>query len=439
MTKLPEPITHRRVLAIAVPIVLANVTVPLIGLVDTGVIGQLGEAAPIGAVGLGAVVLGGIYWFFGFLRMVTTGLAAQAEGAGDGIGLSAILWRALLTGLGAGVAVIVLQRWLFGGAFLLLDVSADVENLMRLYVEVRVWSAPAAIALFGMTGWLIARERTRSVLIVQAGSNLLNMGLDLWFVLGLGWGVGGVAAATVIAEMAGLAIGLWLCRDGLRGLGWARRRLIFEQRAVQQNAAVSRDVFLRSLFLQLIFLSFNFWSARFGDVRLASVQVLMQFLGFFAYALDGFAFAAESLVGQAVGRKDRAALVRSVRLGFLWGLVICAGGSVSLWLAGGVLIDLLTTAPDVREIARLYLPYLLFAPLLGLPCWMLDGVFIGATRGPDMRNMMAVATALYFIAAYPLMRAYGLDGLWVALLLSFVFRGVTLAARYPALLRSVGA
>ena len=213
-------LTHARVLRIAGPIVLSNATVPILGAVDTGVVGQLGLAAPIGAVGVGAIVLSSVYWIFGFLRMGTTGLTAQAAGEGDAPEVAALLSRALLIGAVGGALLILLQLPIFWGAFRISPASAEVEGLARRYMAIRIWSAPAAIALYGITGWLIAQERTWAVLVIQLWMNGLNVALDLLFVLGLGWGVGGVASATFLAEWTGLALGLWLCRAA-----FARHRL----------------------------------------------------------------------------------------------------------------------------------------------------------------------------------------------------------------------
>ena len=244
------PITHARVLRIALPIVLSNATVPIIGIVDTGVVGQLGAAAPIGAVGLGAVILTALYWVFGFLRMGTTGLAAQALGAGDLNEAGALLARGLLIAAAAGVAINFLQRLLFAGAFAISPASAEVEALARSYMGIRVWSAPALIGMYAVTGWLIAGERTGAVLLVQVWMNGLNVTLDLWFVLGLGWGVPGVAWATFIAEWSGLALGLWLCREAFARPGWRDPTRVFDRARLARMAAVNGDILLRSLMLQ---------------------------------------------------------------------------------------------------------------------------------------------------------------------------------------------
>ena len=426
-------LTHRRVLNISVPIVLSNVTVPILGVVDTGVVGQMGEAAPIGAVGIGAVILTGIYWVFGFLRMGTTGLTAQALGARNDAEVAALLTRVLIIGLVGGLGVIALQSLLFAGAFWLSPASAEVETLARDYMAIRVWSAPAMIATYGITGWLIAQERTRGVLAIQVVMNGVNIVLDIWFVIGLGWGVEGVAWATFIAEWSGLALGLWLCRGAFQLPAWRDWARVLDRTALLHMAMVNGDILIRSVLLTAMFMSFLFYASDFGDVPLAANQILMQFLQVTAFAMDGFAFAAEALVGQALGARSRPALRRSAIMTSQWGLGICVAFAIGIALIGGWGIDLMTTAEDVRAEARVYLPYMIAAPLLGCAAWMLDGIFIGATRTADMRNMMIVSAAIYFAVVYPLMWAFGNHGLWMALLISFVARGATLWLRYPAL------
>ena len=422
-------ISHRRVLTIALPIVLSNATIPILGAVDTGVVGQLGEAAPIGAVGIGAVILASIYWIFGFLRMGTSGLVAQAHGAGDAGESGAHLARALGIGLAAGLALIVLHVPVFAAAFRLAPASAEVETLARQYLGVRIWGAPATIALYAVTGWLIAIERTRSVLVLQLLMNGLNVALDLWFVLGLGWGVAGVALATLIAEWSGLALGLWLARHALRaalrqGRIWARERLA-------ELVRVNGDIMIRSVLLQGAFTSFLFLGAAQGDVALAANQVLLQFLNIVAYGLDGFAFAAESLVGQAVGARRPDRLRRAVVVTSQWGVIGAASLSAVFALAGPAIIDLLTTSDAVRAEARLYLPWLVAAPLIGIASWMLDGIFIGATRTREMRNAMLVSVAAYAVLVMLLPPVFGNHGLWAALMGLNALRGFTMWRLYP--------
>ena len=429
----PDNLTHRRVLHISLPIVLSNATVPILGAVDTGVVGQLGEAAPIGAVGIGAIILTALYWVFGFLRMGTAGLTAQAQGAGDTAEVAALLSRSLLIGAVAGLGIILLQVPLFYGAFSLSPASAEVESLARDYMTIRVWSAPATIALFGITGWLIALERTKAVLAIQVLMNGANIILDLIFVLGLDMGVAGVGWATFIAEWAGLGLGLWLCRDAFAGTAWKSAERVFDRVRLKNMAVVNTDILIRSVLLQAIFVSFLFWGADFGDVNLAANQVLLQFLYITAYAQDGFAFAAESLVGQALGAKKRLALRRAAILTSGWGAITGLLLSIVFWTFGATIIDIMAKAPDVQDAGRVFLPYMIAAPIVGVASWMLDGIFIGATRTKDMRNMMIISTIAYFICVFPLMALFGNHGLWLGLLISFVVRGVTLGLKYPAL------
>ncbi len=427
------PLTHGRVLKIAFPIVLSNATVPILGAVDTGVVGQLGEAAPIGAVGIGAIILAAIYWMFGFLRMGTTGLVAQARGAGDIGETGALLMRALMIGFGAGLVFILAQSLIFSGAFRLAPASAEVEALARDYLAIRIWGGPATIALYAITGWLIAVERTRGVLALQLWMNGLNIALDLWFVLGLGWGIEGVAVATLIAEWSGLALGLWLCRGAFSGNAWRDWVRIFDAVKVRRMMSVNGDIMVRSLILQGSFMTFLFMGARFGDVTLAANQVILQFLEITAFALDGFAFAAEALVGAALGARRRADIRRAAILTSQWGVAISLPLSVFFLLAGPWLIDVMTTSPEVRLEARVYLLWVAAAPIVGIAAWMLDGIFIGATRTRDMRNAMVISAAIYLMALLLFTGPFQNHGLWLSLMVLNVARAVTLGLRYPAL------
>jgi MATE family multidrug resistance protein len=432
-----EKISHKRVLQIAVPIVISNATVPILGAVDTGVVGQIGLAAPIGAVGLGAIVLSAFYWFFGFLRMGTVGLTAQAAGDDDQGEVTALLTRGLLIGLGAGLAVIALQIPLLWAAFNVSPASAEVETLARQYMSIRIWSAPAAISMYAITGWLIAQERTRAVLVIQLWMNGLNIALDLWFVLGLGWGVEGVAIATFLAEWSGAAMGLWFCRAAFRSPAWRNWVQVFDRMRWVRMVKLNTDILIRSLMLEAMFVSFLFIAADMGDVTLAANQVLLQFLMITAYGLDGFAFAAEALVGRAVGAKQPDALRRGALLASFWAGLVSVVLMIVFWTLGPQIIDLMAKAEEVQTVARIYLPYMALVPLTGCAAFMLDGIFIGATRSRDMRNMMAVSFAIYVAAVLLLVPEFGNHGLWAAMLIAFVVRGVTLGLRYPALERSV--
>lgn len=437
-TSADAPLTHGRILKIALPIVFSNATVPILGAVDTGVVGQLGEAAPIGAVGIGAIILSTIYWIFGFLRMGTTGLVAQARGAGDVPETGALFMRGLLIGVAGGVFFVAIQGALFWGMFRLAPASAEVETLARSYLEIRIWGAPATIALFVVTGWLIAFEKTTGVLILQVWMNGLNIVLDFWFVLGLGWGVEGVAIATLIAEWTGLALGLWLCRAAFRGDQWRDWARIFDPIRLKRMLAVNADIMLRSVILTVSFMTFLFVAADLGDVALAANQVLVQFLEITAFALDGFAFSAEALVGAAVGANSRARVRRASIMTSEWGM----GGAILLgllfWFGGPMLIDLMATSPEVRSEARIYLIWLAFAPVIGVASWMLDGIYFGATWTREMRIAMLQSVAVYVVALLIFVPWLGNHGLWAALMALNISRGLTLGLRYPGLERAVG-
>jgi len=422
---------------VAIPIVLANATIPILGAVDTAVVGQLGLAVPIGAVGIGAIIITAIYWLFGFLRMGTTGLTAQALGSGDKSETSALLVRGILIGLVAGLVLIVAQVPLFFGALQLSPASLEVEDLAQKYLQIRVYSAPAAIALFGITGWLIAKEKTRAVLLLQLALNGINIILDLVFVLKLGWGVEGVAIATLIAEWSGLIFGLWLAREGFNNGYWKNWVQIFNRVRLVQMAKVNGDIMVRSIMLEIGFVSFLFLGASFDDATLAANQILIQFLSIAVHALDGFAFAAETLVGQALGAKNRPLFRRVVVMTSQWGLGSVALMALVFFVFGNSIINIMTTAEDVRAVSNEYLPWIVLAPLAGVAAWMLDGIFIGATRTADMRNMMFISFCVYLIALVLLLPSYGNHGLWASLIIFSIARGVTLGFKYPALEASV--
>ena len=431
-----KELTHGRVLRIAIPIVLTNASVAVLGVVDTGVIGQLGQATLIGAVGIGSIVIGAVYWIFGFLRMGTVGLTSQAIGAEDTPEVDALLTRVLMIAALAGVALILFQSLIFWAALTLAPASDAVEEHARTYMSIRIFSAPAAIGLYGVTGWLIAAERTRETLYIQLVMNGLNIVLNLWFVLGLGFEVAGVAWATFIAEWTGLALALRFCRSILKRPHWQNWTVVFDRARLWNMASVNSDIVLRSVMLQIGFLSFIFYGSKLGDVELAANQILYQFVITSAFAMDGFAIAAETLVGQAMGAKDRGRLRRSAQMTAIWSAGIGACLMVLFFFFGHWAIDLMTTAADVRDVAKGFLIYMILTPLAGALAWMLDGIFIGATRTRDMRNMMFVSCIVYFAALLAFVPSLGNHGLWIAMLIWFIARGITLATKYPALERA---
>ncbi len=432
-------ITHRGVLAIAGPIMIANVSTPLLGVVDTAVVGRIPDPAYIGAVALGALVFNFVFWAFGFLRMGTTGLTAQALGADDHPELRASLARAGLIALAVGAGLIALQWPIREIAFGLIGGSARVEELTRSYFDIRIWAAPATLLNYALLGWFIGLGRARTALALQLVLNVANIVLNVALVLGLGLGVRGGALGTVAAEIVAAGTGIVLAVRHLRGVpGTWNMAPLLERDRLARTLAVNRDIMIRSLALLCIFSWFMAQGARQGDVVLAANAVLMHFITTSAYFLDGLAFAAEALIGRAVGAADRGALSAAARVTTGWAAAIAVVASLFLLVCGPVLIDLLTVDAAARAAARTYLPWAALGPLAGVWCFQLDGIFIGATRTAAMRNAMLMSLAI-FLAAWWLLTPFGNHGLWAALLLHYVARAATLYRYYPGLVRSVQA
>ena len=423
-------ITHKRILTISVPIILSNITIPLLGLVDTAVIGQLGQIVPIGAVGIGSIIISAIYWIFGFLRMGTTGLTAQAVGKRDHGEIIALFSRALLVGIIGGFILILFKDFIFWSAFKISPASSEVENLAYKYMKIRIYSAPAAISIFGILGWLIAREKTRMVLFLQLWMNGTNILLDILFVIGFGWGVEGVAIATVFAEISAFFIGLYICRSAFVGSLWRSYQLVMNKEKLINMSKVNFDILVRSLLLQAAFLSFMFFSANLDNTTLAANQILLQFLMMTSYALDGFAFSAEALVGQAVGAKSANSLRKISLMTLFWGLVAAFLMSLFYFFFGENLIAVMTKSLELQLFTQKYLFWMIIAPILAFPAFILDGIFIGATRTKDMRNGMAISFVIFCLSVWLLFDSYGNDGLWASMMILFVVRALTLSIKY---------
>ena len=436
-----EPINHRRIWKLAWPMIIANAATPLLGIVDTAVIGSLGKPAALGAIAVGTLIFNSLYWGFGFLRMGTTGLSAQALGRADEHELRLTLMRAVLLGAALGMAAIALRHPIAAMALGLIAGSSEVENLTEVYFAIRIWSAPATLMVYALVGWLIGIQKTRYALAIQIWLNAVNIISDIVFVVGFGWGVQGVAMGTVLAEVtalvfaSGIVLYLWRQRYGKTvSLDY---RQIFEFGAVKRMLGVNRDIFLRTMFLLVGFAWFTGQGAKFGDITLAANYVLLQFLNFSAFFLDGFAYAAESLVGHAFGTGQRNRVQRTVRLSMHLAATTALLLSIILLAFGPHFIDALTASETVRAEGRRFLLWAAAYPLIAVWCFQFDGIFIGATRTVDMRNMMALAFAAYLVAWYVLTSLFGNHGLWAAFTIFAAVRGLALWSRYPALLRSV--
>jgi len=397
MTSRPAgTLTHRAVLSLALPVMISNVSTPLIGVVDTAVVGRLGDPAYIGAAAIGGLIFTFVFWSFGFLRMGTTGLTAQALGAGDIAETANTLGRALLAALVVGAGLILLQWPIRESAFAAIHASQRVDGLARNYFDIRIWAAPATLANYALFGWFVGLGRTGMGLILQVILNIVNMALDVLFVLECGWDVRGVAAGTLMAEYVAAAIGIAIALRHMRGMGatWSLRRML-EPAALKRTFGVNRDIMIRTMALMAVFVWFASQGARQGDVILAANSILLQFISLSAYFLDGLAFATEALVGQAIGAAQRAALSLAVKMTTMWAAGVALLMSVALALLGPWFIDFLTVDPAARAAANTFLPWAAGAPLLGVWAFQLDGIFIGATHTADMRNAMLASLAIF--------------------------------------------
>ncbi|WP_429037461.1 MATE family efflux transporter [Aeromonas media] len=427
---LRDPRRHRAVFALALPMVFSNVTTPLLGLVDTWVIGHLGQAWFLGGVSVGATLINLLFWLLGFLRMSTTGLTAQAQGAASAEGQLDTLARALGLAVGLGLAMLLLVLPFLPAIIGLSGGSPEVQVYAGDYVSVRIWSAPAALCNLVIMGWLLGMQDARSPMLLLILSNLVNMVLDAWFVLGLGWQVRGVAAASLLADYCSLGVGLWLVSRRLRHLPaevWQSAWLRWWQwPAVRRLLGLNRDIFIRSLCLQLCFAFMTLQGARLGDVAVAANAVLLNFLMLISYGLDGFAYAVEAMVGRAIGRRDRQGLREAIVLNLGWALLIAIAFALGFAMGGRQLIAHITDIPAVIAEANRQLPWLIAMPLLAVWCFLLDGVFIGATRAREMRNSMLVAVFAGFFPIWWLCQEWGVAALWAAMAALMTGRGLTL-------------
>jgi len=435
----PSRTDHRQVLHLAAPIIIANLSVPFLGAVDTAVIGHLDHSYYLGAVAVGAVIFHFIYWGFGFLRMGTTGLTAQALGAGDHGEVRAIFYRALFLGVIIALVIWLAQwpiLWIATGLF---EASEQIEELAATYFQVRIWSAPAVLANYCLIGWFIGIGNTRAALMLQVLMNGLNIALDLLFVIGMGWNVAGVAAATVISEYVAVGAGLVLFHrtgGGMDRVG--TRPAIIDGPKIKRMLFINFDIFIRTFCLIFAFSFFTAQSAKFGDDILAANAVLIQFQHFLSFGLDGFAHAAEALVGNAIGAGSRARLRAAVVTAGIWALVVAGLYTIVYASTGPLIIQALTGIDNVRNGASEFLVWLMISPIISVWSFLLDGIFIGATRTREMRNGMLISLAVFLAAVLVLKPSLGNHGLWLSLMLFMVARAITLGLYFPTLERNAG-
>ena len=430
------PYWYRRVFLLAIPLILSNLTQPLLSMVDTILSGHLPSPAALGGVAVGGIFFNSIYWTFGFLRMATTGLVAQSHGAGDQDQLMHHFGRALLTAGLIGALLLAVQRPLISAALALLGASAEVHRNALLYCDIRIWSAPAALANYTILGYLLGRQRARTALLLQAAINLVNMAVALALVLWRHWGVAGIATATMTAEWTGCVLGLAIMlASGARAshLRWSE---LVDGASLRRLFALNRDILLRTLSLVAAYAWFTRTGARSGNAILAANAVLINFLWIAGYGLDGFANATEALVGEAIGAGRVADFRAVLKASSVSAFTVSAALSLLYLIFGRNLIAVFTNQEAVRSLAVQYLPWLIVLPLVAVWSFLLDGVYIGATRAQELRDSMLISLIGYLGLAIVLTARFGNHGLWCAMLAFMALRAITLALRLPAVERN---
>ncbi|WP_235937710.1 MATE family efflux transporter [Marinobacter caseinilyticus] len=418
--------TDQRLWALAWPLMLTNLTVPLLGLVDTAVLGHLERPEYLGAVAIGANLFTILFWTFGFMRMGTTGLAAQAYGRQDGFGQIALLARSVILAVVIGLLLIGFHQPLIDFGLALMNPSEDVARLAGDYAAIRIWSAPAVLCQYTLVGWLIGTQNPRGPMLMLIAANGLNIVLDVTFVTGLGWNSQGVALATVLAEYSAAGVGFWLVLRRLPTEVRFNHALLGSLSDYLRLLNVNRYIMVRTVTLLLVLAFFTAQGARQGDIVLAANAVLITFLLVISNGLDGFANAAEALVGEAVGQKNRHQFKMVCRSATRWSLWGAGLFTLLFVLAGETLIHLLTSIEDVRIVAHAYLPWLWTLPLAAVWGFLLDGIFIGATRTRDMQNSMLASAVLVFLPVWWLTTAWGNHGLWFSLIFLMLARAASM-------------
>jgi MATE family multidrug resistance protein len=416
-------IRDRQILQIALPSIVSNITVPLLGLVDVAIVGHMGSAAFIGAVAVGSMIFNLVYWLFGFLRMGTSGMTSQAFGRRDLTEVASLLARSLSMALGIALLFIVLQAPMKWAAFALIGPTADVAPYASAYFDIVIWGAPASLALFSLMGWFIGMQNTRFPMFISIMQNVVNILASLTLVYGFGMKIEGVALGTVIAQYVGfiVALGLLVHHYG-RLFRYFQKQRIF--RNIRQFLHVNRDIFLRTLCLVAVNLFFTSAGARQGAVILSVNTVMMQLYLFFSYFMDGFAYAGEALGGKTYGAHNRSAYHETLRRLWLWTLIVTTVFTILYLCCGEWIISILTDEPQVIEVSQTYLWWTWLIPIAGSVAFIWDGIFIGvtATRGMLVSSCLS---ALLFFGVYEITRdAIGNHGLWLAMILYLLMRGI---------------
>lgn len=418
-------IINKRILQIAVPSIISNITVPLLGLIDVTIVGHLGAAAYIGAIAVGGMLFNIIYWIFGFLRMGTSGMTSQAYGKHDLDEVARLLLRSVGVGLLIAIILVTLQYPIRKLAFTFIQTTEEVERLATLYFRICIWGAPAMLGLYGFAGWFIGMQNSRFPMYIAITQNIVNIAASLCFVYLFHMKVAGVAWGTLTAQYAGLLMALLLWRRYYGGLkkhvAWHE---VLKKEAMLRFFQVNRDIFLRTLCLVIVTLFFTSAGAAQGEIVLAVNTLLMQLFTLFSYIMDGFAYSGEALVGKYVGANNRSALYRTVRLLFIWGVGLSTGFTLLYFFGGKSFLGLLTNETSVIREAENYFYWVLAIPLTGFAAFLWDGIFIGATATRQMFYSMLVASGSFFLVYYSLHEWMGNHALWLAFVVYLSLRGI---------------
>ncbi len=436
----PNILSRQQVFAQSWPIMLANGAGPIVGLVDTLMVGRFVGTSALAGIGLGAVIYGIVYWGFGFLRMSTAGLAAQSDGAGAEGDVQAHILRAIPIGLFIGCVVVLIQFWLLPQAFKIYTAAPEIEASARTYINARLWGLPATLGTIALMGWFVGISRSGLALGLQIVLNIVNIILSPIFVIGLGAGLYGVGLASAFAEWAGFAAGVALALREIKRRGGFRPRAfskatLFDKTALSKLGVANGNIFIRTMSLTLGFNFFGNAAASEGETFLAGYHVLMQMVTMAALVLDGFAHTAEAVTGAAYGAKDKPRFDRAVRMTseFSVGFALICGALI--YFGGPFLITALTKDPAVQQSALTYLPYCALAPIAGFAAYQMDGIFIGTTRTTAMRNAGITAVIIYIGVHYLIAPSLGAKGIWIAFLIYYIMRAVTLGLAYPHITR----
>ena len=419
----------KRVLSIAYPIILANISIPLLGLTDTAVIGHLGNLDILAGISMGAVLIGAIYWFFGFLRMGVTGLVAQARGANQKIEVCSILVRGLIVAVIGGIALITIHSLLFFSIFHFLSGDKNAEKLAMEYMSIRILAAPFAISMFVFVGWLFGMGKTFHSLCLLVAVNVVNILLDIIFVKFLFLGIAGVAYATILSEFFGFALGIYLCREFLFHKQNIKSKAIFLSNKWRSFMLLNINIVIRSVLLQSVFLSYLIFGTLFGSEILAANHILLQITFLSVYALDGVAFSSEILVGEAIGQRRYQLFKKVVRSAIKIGFIFASAISSLFYFFGFFVVDLMTSIEAVRFICYEFIIWISIMPIVSVFSYIFDGIFLGAARGKEIRVAMTQSFVIFFICVIILVPLVENTGLWTSIVVFNIVRAITLWAK----------